>query len=68
LAMEAAINAIGYLASGPFGTVITVLSIIGLASVASFCYLVIQALVRKKGVYIKVGLNHYFPYISQGLA
>lgn len=65
-AMFAAINAIAYLISGPGGMVVTILSIIGLAGLAGFCYLVLQAAVMQQGVYIGIEWNGPFPNIVQG--
>lgn len=65
-AMYAALNAIAYLTTGAGGIVVTVLSTLGLAGLADFCYLVIQAEVRHQGVYIGIVWNGVFPNIVQG--
>lgn len=52
---------------GPAGTLASsVLGVIGLPSLASFCYVVLQAVANKQGVYLGLTFNGGFPNIQFG--
>ncbi|CVI65711.1 hypothetical protein NDGK_00300 [Clostridiales bacterium CHKCI001] len=67
-AIYAALTALGTVVSSPVGgTIIAVLGIIGLPSLSSFCYTVIQAAATGRGAYIGVEMNGIFPNIVSGV-
>ncbi|MEK3978887.1 hypothetical protein MKY37_07270 [Psychrobacillus sp. FSL K6-2836] len=54
-------------ATGPVATTISlVLTIIGTATLVNLCYLITQAVVQKKGIYIGISWNGAFPNYAQG--
>ncbi|MFE6170313.1 hypothetical protein ACFVP8_20900 [Viridibacillus arvi] len=66
-AMYAAVVGLGSII-GPAGTVFTaVIGLLGAASLTNLCYLSIQAVAKGKGLYFEVGMDGFWPYITQGL-
>jgi len=53
-ALYAAINGMAYLIKGPGGIVATILATIGYPSLATLCYLILQAVATGKGIYIEI--------------
>jgi hypothetical protein len=67
-ALDAALDGIATMMGGPVGTVIgLVLDVIGAASMANLCYLIVQAEYNGEGVYIGIDWNGPFPNYTQGL-
>ncbi|TQR19710.1 hypothetical protein [Psychrobacillus vulpis] len=67
VALAAALNSVVFLLGGPVATTISlVLTIIGTATLVNLCYLITQAVVLKKGVYIGITWNGAFPNYAQG--
>lgn len=69
VAMAGALDAVAFLLGGPVGgTIAVILTVIGTATLVNICYLVLQAEVKKKGIYIGVTWNGLFPDYTQGLS
>ncbi|MCA1031172.1 hypothetical protein LCL95_09070 [Bacillus timonensis] len=67
VALGAALNSVAFLLGGPVGSTISlVLTIIGTATLVNLCYLILQAEIRKQGIYIGVNWNGPFPNYTQG--
>lgn len=67
-ALAAALDAVATMMGGPVGTVIgTILDIVGAASLANLCYLIIQAEADGEGIYIGIDWSTGFPNYTQGL-
>lgn len=67
VALAAALNSVVFLLGGPVATTISlVLTIIGTATLVNLCYLITQAVVQKKGIYIGISWNGAFPNYAQG--
>lgn len=67
VALAAALDSVAFLLGGPVSaTIAIVLSIIGAATLVNLCYLITQAVVLKKGIYIGITWNGAFPNYTQG--
>lgn len=69
-AISVALTAIASLFSGPIGaaigTILSVITLIGLPSLSKFCYTTIRAWFNDQGVYIGLHRDGWWPYITSG--
>lgn len=65
--LGAALNSVAFLLGGPVGSTISlVLTIIGTTTLINLSYLILQAEIRKQGIYIGINWNGPFPNYTQG--